>query len=212
MHMHVTRYSLGPGFFCSASIYKVHLDKLWGVMCTWVMSDAMAPVQTRREHTCRQFLQLHAFSSSLLARALPIISSANCTQWDKVRQLASRRGSAIVSGRYLWEGNGNPLQYSCLGNPMDRGAWKGYSPWWSERVRHNWVTKHTHTNTRTHTLLLHTHMVKLNLNYSCFRFLTSPHSNHWLIILHDASSQQLEEQNIHMPLNSKVVTILNGRY
>ena len=22
------------------------------------------------------------------------------------------------------EGNGNPLQYSCLGNPMDRGAWQ----------------------------------------------------------------------------------------
>ena len=22
------------------------------------------------------------------------------------------------------EGNGNPLQYSCLGNPMNRGAWK----------------------------------------------------------------------------------------
>ena len=21
------------------------------------------------------------------------------------------------------EGNGNPLQYSCLANPMDRGAW-----------------------------------------------------------------------------------------
>ena len=26
-------------------------------------------------------------------------------------------------GRSLGEGNGNPLQYSCLGNPMDRGAW-----------------------------------------------------------------------------------------
>ena len=24
---------------------------------------------------------------------------------------------------YTGEGNGNPLQYSCLGNPMDRGAW-----------------------------------------------------------------------------------------
>ena len=23
------------------------------------------------------------------------------------------------------EGNGNPLQYSCLGNPIDRGAWQG---------------------------------------------------------------------------------------
>ena len=26
-------------------------------------------------------------------------------------------------GRYLGEGNGNPLQYFCLENPMDRGAW-----------------------------------------------------------------------------------------
>ena len=28
-----------------------------------------------------------------------------------------------VSGRSLGEGNGNPLQYSCLENPMDRRAW-----------------------------------------------------------------------------------------
>ena len=28
------------------------------------------------------------------------------------------------SGRSLGEGNGNPLQYSCLENPMDRGAWQ----------------------------------------------------------------------------------------
>ena len=27
------------------------------------------------------------------------------------------------SGRYPGEGNDNPLQYSCLGNPMDRGIW-----------------------------------------------------------------------------------------
>ena len=27
------------------------------------------------------------------------------------------------SGRSPGEGNGNPLQYSCLKNPMDRGAW-----------------------------------------------------------------------------------------
>ena len=25
-------------------------------------------------------------------------------------------------------GNGNPLQYSCLGNPMDRGAWQATVP------------------------------------------------------------------------------------
>ena len=27
------------------------------------------------------------------------------------------------SGRYPSKGKGNPLKYSCLGNPMDRGAW-----------------------------------------------------------------------------------------
>ena len=26
--------------------------------------------------------------------------------------------------RFLGEGNSNPLQYSCLGNPVDRGAWR----------------------------------------------------------------------------------------
>ena len=33
-------------------------------------------------------------------------------------------GSIPVSGRSLGVGNGNPLQYSCWGNPMDRKAWQ----------------------------------------------------------------------------------------
>ena len=33
-------------------------------------------------------------------------------------------GSTPGPGRAPGEGNGNPLQYSCLGNPMDRGAWR----------------------------------------------------------------------------------------
>ena len=45
-------------------------------------------------------------------------------------------------GRSSGEGNGNPLWYSCLENPMDRGAW------WATvhvvtRVRHNLATKTT---------------------------------------------------------------------
>jgi len=32
-------------------------------------------------------------------------------------------GSIPGLGRSPGEGNGNPLQYSCLQNPMDRGAW-----------------------------------------------------------------------------------------
>ena len=34
------------------------------------------------------------------------------------------QGSIRGSGRSPGEGNGNPLQYSCLENPMDRGAWQ----------------------------------------------------------------------------------------
>ena len=36
---------------------------------------------------------------------------------------AGDAGSIPGSGRFPGEGNGSPPQYSCLGNPMDRGAW-----------------------------------------------------------------------------------------
>ena len=32
-------------------------------------------------------------------------------------------------GRSPGEGNGNPFHYFCLGNHMDRGAWRATSPW-----------------------------------------------------------------------------------
>ena len=44
------------------------------------------------------------------------------------------------SGRSTGDGNGNPLPYSCLGNPMDRGAWQATGRGVA-RVRHNLVTK-----------------------------------------------------------------------
>ena len=37
-------------------------------------------------------------------------------------------GSIPLLGRSPGGGNGNPLLYSCLGNPMDRGAWKATVP------------------------------------------------------------------------------------
>ena len=44
-------------------------------------------------------------------------------------------GSSPVLGRSPGEVNGNPLQYSCLENPMDRGAW--------------WATVHGVTKSQT---------------------------------------------------------------
>ena len=39
-------------------------------------------------------------------------------------------GSILGLGRSLEEGNGYPYQYSCLENPMDRGAWQATSMGW----------------------------------------------------------------------------------
>ena len=46
-----------------------------------------------------------------------------------------------MSGRSPGEGDGDPLQYSCLGNPMNRGAWRAYSPWGHKRVGHDLATE-----------------------------------------------------------------------
>ena len=43
-------------------------------------------------------------------------------------------------GRSPGEGNGNPFQYSCLGNPMDKEAWRATVPE-VIRVRHDLMTK-----------------------------------------------------------------------
>ena len=48
---------------------------------------------------------------------------------------AGDRGSILGLGRSPGEGNGNPLQYSCLENPMDWGAW--------------WATDHGVTKSQT---------------------------------------------------------------
>ena len=52
-------------------------------------------------------------------------------------------GSIPGSGRSLEGGNGNPLQYSCLGNPMERSL-AGYSPQGCEQL--NTVEHSTHNN------------------------------------------------------------------
>ena len=65
-------------------------------------------------------------------------------------------GSIPGLGRSPGEGNGNPLQYSCVDYPTDRGAW------WvialeSQKVRHDLVTKHKHDNIHMLHITHHAH-------------------------------------------------------
>ena len=57
-------------------------------------------------------------------------------------------GSVPGSGRSPGEGNGNPLQYSCLENPLDRGVWRvtvhGVPKCWIQLKQLS--TQHAHEN------------------------------------------------------------------
>ena len=57
---------------------------------------------------------------------------------------AGNTGSIPGLGRSPGVGNGNPLQYPCAENPMDRGAW-WFQYLGSQRVGHDWVPEHVHT-------------------------------------------------------------------
>ena len=95
------------------------------------------------------------------------LEAQNVTQFD-FRQLKNNHGApdgAIVknlpantadtslipgSRRSPGGGNGNPLQYSCLENPIDRGSLVGYSPWGCKEL--DMTDLYTHTHTHTHTI------------------------------------------------------------
>ena len=63
-------------------------------------------------------------------------------------------GSIPGLGRFPGEGNGNPLQSSCLENPMDGGAGAGYCPWGHKESD---MTERVFTHSLTIIIKLHTY-------------------------------------------------------
>ena len=70
---------------------------------------------------------------------------------------ANARDAGLIpgSGRSPEEGNGNPFQYSCLENSMDRGAWRAtvHRVTRSQTRLRNWTHTCTHTHTHTRAIL-----------------------------------------------------------
>ena len=93
---------------------------------------------------CRQMLyRLSHQGSKYVVNTLP---RCICAVKNQVKNPASTGDPGLMPGseRSPGVGNGNPLQYSCLENGMDRGVWQGYSPWGC-RVGHDWATEHSST-------------------------------------------------------------------
>ena len=77
-----------------------------------------------------------------------------------VQNPPANAGDATEAGSITGEGNGNPLQYSCLENPLDRGAW--------------WATVHGVPKSRrrlsTHRVAAATHTKSLYSSFYSFMF------------------------------------------
>ena len=74
-------------------------------------------------------------------------------------KIVKKKWDTFLSNLFIEEGNGNPLQYSCLGNPMDRGAW-----WAIESDINEWLNSNS----------LFRKMV------NCLKKMTSDYENTWL--------------------------------
>ena len=127
--------------FCNESIHHIRWSKYWSfsfhiglsheysglISFTIDWFDVLAV-----QGTLKSLLQHHSSNASILRRSAfftvqlshpymttgKTIADAKASVYD-VRNL----GSVPGLGRFPGEGNGNPLQYSCLENPMDGGAW-----------------------------------------------------------------------------------------
>ena len=77
-------------------------------------------------------LPIATFTSINYLFAFEITSHSLFKRASVVKNLLAKAGdlgSIPESKRSPGGGNGNPLQYSCQGDPMERGAWQAYSPW-----------------------------------------------------------------------------------
>ena len=81
-----------------------------------------AGLRGRSEATC-----LHASVHACLHTCVQGLGMCTHEAFPVVKNLSANAGDAGSipgSGRSPGEGNRNPLQYSCLENPTDRGAWR----------------------------------------------------------------------------------------
>ena len=120
--------------FLSLHLFSVFLVPCFSVLHFWLFSLALKPLIILK---CQRFIfpiyiSFIWFSlfGSLYLVDFPGGSDGNVSAYN-----AEDPGSIPVSGRSSGEGNGNLLHYSCLENPINRGAW--------------WATVHRVTKIRT---------------------------------------------------------------
>ena len=120
-----------PQTVCSPPVFSVHGDfpsKNTGVGCHFFLQEIF-PIQGLKPH----HLHCERILAHWATRKVPWGSFRNCLihwsghpWWLSSKESSCNAGDAGLipgSGRCPGGGNGNPFQYSCLDNPVDREAW-----------------------------------------------------------------------------------------
>ena len=97
---------------------------------------------------------------------------------------AGDMGSIPGSGRSPGEGHGNPLQYSCLENPMDKGAWqatvhgvpRSQTRWKQLKVSHTSTPWNSEKGTQKGFCVQETHRVLFGFNCALYTWNYPPHN------------------------------------
>ena len=113
----------------------------------------------------------------LILRLMHVYGSPGGSDYKESAYNAGYLGSTPGLSRSPREGNGNPLQYSCLENPMDRGAWRAQYMG-SQTVWHNWMTN-TFTSHMSVCLkgTIHLLFIKMELSYALYSANLMPRHN-----------------------------------
>ena len=119
---HVSRFA--GGFFIIWATWEVPLQWEWSTMSVVIFKLIIKFLkklrkEVEREKKWTQFTCRLAIRMDIRGCIGPRwLSSKESACWER------EAGSSPGLGRSPREGNGNPLQYSCLRNPTDRGAWR----------------------------------------------------------------------------------------
>ena len=154
---------LCSAFFVTSSMFYTFSVTVWTLLFTfYIIACTQKPVRT----TKNQNLFYHALKISHLHYIQVKYSFASQVALVVKNLPASAgdtRDEGLIPGwgRSPGGGNSNPLQYSCLENPMDKGTW--WATVHSVTKSQTWPKRlivHTRTHSRTHTHT-HTHAQRL---------------------------------------------------
>ena len=107
---------------------QTHVSEITGRFFTvWATRKApwpsLGPDQFTLYQHLRQRRQWHPTPVLLPGKSLGLRSLVGCSPWGRYESDTTEHLHFHFSLSCIGEGNGNPLQYSCLENPRDRGAW-----------------------------------------------------------------------------------------